>query len=250
MVYFFSGWSLRPIQDLRLTISAITEDDLQKRIPDENRNDEVGVLGQSFNIMLDRLEKSVLRHKRFSASVVRELKMPLVLINAGIQALQLKENPSISDYEEMLAITLNNVKRLMTVVDDLLTLYDEQLRFYTTTINLQEIFELIRYELLPFLAEKHIKIELSCRLRNVRGNPALLYRTFFNLLENAVKYNRDGGKIVIETKEENNVGKIIISDTGNGIAADELQRIFEPFYRVNKSRSRNTGGVGLGLSIV
>lgn len=84
MVYFFSGRSLRPIQDLSLTISAITEDDLQKRIPDENRSDEVGVLGQSFNIMLDRLEKSFLRQKQFSASVAHELKTPLV-ISKGIQ---------------------------------------------------------------------------------------------------------------------------------------------------------------------
>lgn len=223
---------------------------MQKRIPDENRNDEVGVLGQSFNIMLDRLEKSFLRQKRFSANAAHELKTPLAIINAGIQVLQLEEHPSVSDYEEMLATTERNVKRLMTVVDDQLKLYDEQEQFYIVPINLQEMFELIRIELYPFLVEKDIEIELRIGLWNVLGNQALLYRTFFNLLENAVKYNRDGGKILIETKVENTEGKIIISDTGNGIPTDELQRIFEPFYRVNKSRSRKTGGVGLGLSIV
>lgn len=87
-------------------------------------------------------------------------------------------------------------------------------------------------------------------METVSGNPILLYRACFNLVENAVKYNRDGGEISIETRSEGRLGKIVVSDTGSGIPSDELQQIFEPFYRVNKSRSRKTGGAGIGLSIV
>jgi len=250
MVYGAVGRSLRPIHDLSETISAITEDNLQQRIPDEKRNDEVGVLGHSFNIMLDRLEKSFLRQKRFSANVAHELKTPLATINAGIQVLHLEESPSIFDYEETLATTERNVNRLMPVVDDLMTLCDEQEESYSSFIDLQEMFESICNELHPIIDEKNIEIVSSCLLLKVRGNKVLLYRACFNLVENAAKYNKDGGKILIETKTEDGVGQIIVTDTGNGIPEDEMQQIFEPFYRVNKSRSRKAGGAGLGLSIV
>ncbi|MHB8064808.1 MAG: sensor histidine kinase [Ruminiclostridium sp.] len=250
MVYVVAGRSLRPIHDLNNTISAISEENLQERILDGNGNDEVGALGHSFNIMLDRLEKSFLRQKRFSANVAHELKTPLATINAGIQVLHLEKNPSISDYEETLATAERNVNRLIAVVDDLMSLYDEQEEFNTTSIDLQDMFESICRELHPVFEEKHIEIELCCGLKNVYGNQVLLYRACFNLVENAVKYNKDGGRISIETKAKGQAGWIIISDTGNGIPADELQQIFEPFYRVNKSRSRKMGGAGLGLSIV
>lgn len=250
MVYVVAGRSLRPIHNLNNTISAISEENMQERIPDGNGNDEVGALGHSFNIMLDRLEKSFLRQKRFSANVAHELKTPLATINAGIQVLHLEKKPSISDYEETLATTERNVNRLIAVVDDLMSLYDEQEEFNTTSVDLQDMFESICRELHPIFEEKHIEIELCCGLPTVRGNQVILYRACFNLVENAAKYNKEGGKILIETKKEEGIGQIIISDIGNGIPADELQQIFEPFYRVNKSRSRKAGGAGLGLSIV
>ncbi|GAE08010.1 histidine kinase dimerization/phospho-acceptor domain-containing protein [Paenibacillus sp. JCM 10914] len=193
MVYIVAGKSLRPIHELSDTISTITEDDLQKRVPNEQRTDEVGVLGHSFNIMLDRIEKSFLRQKRFSANVAHELKTPLATIHAGIQVLRLEEEPTLSHYEETLATTERNVKRLMAVVDDLLNLYDEQEGLETTSIHLQQMFESICSELHPQLQEGQIRTELHCELRTVRGNQILLYRAFFNLLENAAKYNKKGG---------------------------------------------------------
>lgn len=249
MVYIIAGRSLRPIHELSRTISTISEDNLRQRIPDDQRKDEVGALGYSFNIMLDRLEKSFLKQKRFSANVAHELKTPLATINAGIQVLHLEKNPTVSDYEQTLATTERNVKRMIAVVDDLFSLYEQE-EFTTVPIDLQDMFEAILQELRPTLDDKHIETVLCCGLKSIYGNKILLYRACFNLVENAVKYNRDGGMISIETKKEDRLGKIIISDTGNGIPTDELQQIFEPFYRVNKSRSRKTGGAGLGLSIV
>lgn len=250
MVYAVAGRSLRPIHELSETISAISGDNLRQRIPEVKRNDEVGVLGRSFNIMLDRLEKSFLRQKRFSANVAHELKTPLATINAGIQVLHLEENPSVSDYEEALATTERNVNRLMAVVDDLMLLCNEQALLRTSSIDLRDMFESICGELRPVLEEKHAEIDLRCGLQTVRANQVLLYRACFNLVENAAKYNKDHGKIMIETGAKDGTGQIIVSDTGKGIPADELQQIFEPFYRVDKSRSRKEGGAGLGLSIV
>lgn len=250
MVYIVAGRSLRPIHELSKTISSMTESDLQYRITDEKRNDEVGILRRSFNVMLDRLEMSFLRQKRFSANVAHELKTPLATINAGIQVLNLEENPSILDYKETLATTERNVKRLMAVVDDLLRLCDEQKKFDMEAIAIRDMFESICNELRPLLEEKHIKTEINCQVQTICGNPSLLYRACFNLIENAAKYSKDGGKITVEVKTEDGIGKIKITDTGSGIPKDEIQHIFEPFYRVNKSRSRKTGGAGLGLSIV
>lgn len=249
MVYLVAGSSLRPIHDLSNTVSAITEDNLQERISYENGNDEVGALGHSFNIMLDRLENSFLRQKRFSANVAHELKTPLATINAGIQVLHLEKNPAVSEYEETLATTERNVKRLMEVVDDLLNLYEQE-GLVTAPIDLQDMLASVLRELRQVLEDKHIETELSCKLKSVYGNQVLLYRACFNLVENAVKYNKDGGRISVKTEREAGVGRIIVSDTGHGIPTEELQHIFEPFYRVNKSRSRKTGGAGLGLSIV
>lgn len=250
MVYIIAGRSLRPIHELSGTISTISEDNLRQRIPDDYRKDEVGALSYSFNIMLDRLEKSFLKQKRFSANVAHELKTPLATINAGIQVLHLDKTPTVSEYEETLATTERNVRRLMAVVDDLMSLYDENEKFETAPVNLQNMFESILSELRPILEDKHIKTELQCGLKTVYGSQVLLYRACFNLVENAAKYNKDDGKIFIETKIDNKVGQIIITDTGNGIPVEELEQIFEPFYRVNKSRSRKEGGAGLGLSIV
>ena len=250
MVYIIAGRSLRPIHELSRTISTISEDNLTQRIPDDHRKDEVGALGYSFNIMLDRLEKSFLKQKRFSANVAHELKTPLATINAGIQVLHLDNTPSIAEYEETLATTERNVRRLMAVVDDLMSLYDENEKIETVPVNLQSMFESILSELRPILEDKHIKTELQCGFKTVYGNQVLLYRACFNLVENAAKYNKDCGEILIETKVVDNIGQIIITDTGNGIPAEELEQIFEPFYRVNKSRSRKEGGAGLGLSIV
>lgn len=249
MVYVVAGRSLRPIHYLSNAVSAISEDNLQKRIPYVNRSDEVGALGHSFNTMLDRLERSFLRQKQFSANVAHELKTPLATISAGIQVLNLEEEPTISDYKEIIETTERNVNRLMKVVDDLLSLYEQE-EFNTTPIDLHDMFISILRELSPILEERHIETEFRFGLKKVYGNQVLLYRACFNLMENAVKYNKDAGRVSVETNGEDGVGQIIITDTGHGIPDDELQQIFEPFYRVNKSRSRKTGGAGLGLSIV
>jgi signal transduction histidine kinase len=249
LVYVVAGRSLRPIRELSRAVSEITEDNLRRRIPDGNRRDEAGQLGRSFNTMLDRLEASFLRQKRFALNAAHELKTPLATINAGIQVLRLDENPSVSDYKQTLASAERNIKRLMAVVDDLLSLYEHE-EIQTEPADLENLFQSILSELRTVLEEKEIQTELYCGLKTVRCQKVLLYRACFNLVENAAKYNRERGAITIQTGAEDGCGRIVVSDTGGGIPEDELRQIFEPFYRVNKSRSRKAGGAGLGLSIV
>lgn len=252
-VYFVTGKSLRPIHKLSSQVAAITESNLDERIVDENRTDEVGALCRSFNTMLERLSNSFDDQKRFSANVAHELKNPLATMNASVQVLHLEKTPTPLDYEQVLESVERNTKRLRVIVDDLMRLTDEGIQFEIETIHLDTLFSSIFTELTPLLADKHIDTEVNCQLLPViKGNRSLLYQAFFNLLENAVKYNRDSGRITVMSLSEsnNNIGEILISDTGSGIPSNELNKIFEPFYRVNKSRSRKTGGAGLGLSVV
>ena len=250
LVYVVAGRSLRPIRRLSETAAAITGDNLRLRIPEDNRHDEVGTLGRSFNIMLDRLDKAFRMQKQFSANVAHELKTPLATINAGIQVLRLDASPTVADYEKILTTAEHNVNRLIAVVDDLLELCRTDDDLCVSDIDLPDMIEAIAEELRPLISDKHAQIETACTIRTVRGNPDLIYRAFFNLIENAIKYNCDGGKISIRTFDDNGMTKISITDTGCGIPEEDLQSIFEPFYRVSKSRSRKTGGAGLGLSIV
>lgn len=250
LIYIVGGRSLEPIHQLSHKISSITENDLRYRIPNEDRKDEVGVLERAFNTMLDRLETSFVKQKRFSANVAHELKTPLATIAAGIQVLNLDETPTLSECRETLATVERSTKRLIGVIDNLMCLYDEGEESAEETVVLEDMFHSVCDELQPILQEKNIQTEINCQVHDIICSPSLIYRVCFNLIENAAKYNQDGGKIKIQTVAEDSVWKVIVSDTGMGIPQDEIPHIFEPFYRVNKSRSRKTGGAGLGLSIV
>lgn len=249
-VYFVTRQTLQPICDLNEQITAITENNLDKRVNGGERKDEVGMLCRSFNVMLERLSNSFAAQKRFSANVAHELKTPLATMQACVQVMRLDALPTPEEYEKMLDTVERNTKRLRTIIDDLMRLCNEQEQFEKEEISLPELFSVIFSELMPLLEKKLIQTEMSCEeYPTVTGNQGLLYRAFFNLVENAVKYNRDGGSIIVSSNIENNIGEIRVRDTGNGIPSEELPLIFEPFYRVNKSRSRKTGGAGLGLAV-
>lgn len=244
--YIVSGRALKPVGELDRTIVRITGQNLEERIAESGASDEISSLARSFNAMLDRLEQSFLRQKRFSANVAHELKTPLATMNAGIQVLHLEEQPTIEDCLETLDIAERNVKRLIDVVDDLFILTDERTEEYDDEIRLDEMFKDILEELLPLYDEKKLKIVEALRIDVITGNRTLTQRAFFNLLENAMKYSREGGTITVCALD----GQISIADEGVGIPKAELHKVFEPFYRVDQSRSRKVGGAGLGLSIV
>ncbi len=249
-VYFSTKRTLQPIRNLSEQVAAITENNLDERVSGGERKDEVGMLCRSFNVMLERLGNSFSMQKRFSANVAHELKTPLATMQASVQVMRLGQAPTPDECEKMLDTIERNTGRLRSIIEDLMRLCDEQEQFEKNEIPLSELFSAIFAELTPSLAEKHIQAEIDCtEYPAVIGNYGLLYRAFFNLVENAVKYNRESGSIAISSSTKNNIGEICIKDTGIGIPQEELPLVFEPFYRVNKSRSRKTGGAGLGLSV-
>ena len=250
-VYFATRRALRPIQELSGQMTAITENNLDVRVDVGRRTDEVGTLCQSFNIMLERLSDSFAAQKQFSANVAHELKTPLATMQASVQVLRLDESPTGDDCLKMLDVVERNTARLRAVIDDLMRLCDEQNQFEQGEVSLPKLFSDIFAELAPQLEEKHIQTEIDCgQYPIVTGNEGLLYRAFFNLAENAVKYGREGGVIRVSSSCEGNTGVIRVRDTGIGIPQEKLPHIFEPFYRVSKSRTRKTGGAGLGLAVV
>lgn len=169
---------------------------------------------------------------------------------AGIQVLKLEKSPTVEDYKETLEVTEESTQRLIQVVNDLLALAYEQTEHFTDEIELRTMIDTITQDLKPLCLEKNLTISVDIDVETIKGNQTLLYRVFYNLIENAIKYNHENGIIEVQGYVKNSATHISIADSGIGIPKDQLHCIFEPFYRVDHSRARELGGSGLGLSIV
>ena len=242
--YFIAGKTLNPINTLADRIEEIDENNLNGQIILPPGGDEVARLTKSFNHMLEKLDKAFDNKKLFASNAAHELKTPLTNILTNIEVMQMEDNPNIKDYEEVIHITKDNIERLAALVQDLLRFnadFDGEL---CENIRTDRLFEKIIAELSNNISEKNISVTSSGNI-NIYGDKILLERAFFNIVQNAVKYNKENGGIIITAKDDT----IIIEDTGIGIPEKNISQIFEPFYCVDKSRSRKLGGSGLGLSI-
>lgn len=250
-VFFTTGRALKPVRTLSQQISKIDEHNLTQRLPERSSNDEVSQLTVCFNHALDRLEDAFERQKRFSASAAHELKTPLATIKAGIQVLSMDENGTLSEYQDNARMTEASVDRLAKIVNDLLILAasSETTETQKETIYLDVMFETIFEDLSIIYENREITYHIDCDAITIYGNAALLYRAFYNFIENSYKYNTEKGTISIRCSETEDGIKIDIEDTGMGIPSEHLPFIFDAFYRVDGSRSRKTAGSGLGLSI-
>ena len=250
--YFLVRKSLQPIVEMSSQAKQITSENLHERLPIANAQDELGNLATVFNELLNRLDKAFEQQKRFMADASHELRTPLAIVRGESEVALSKTTRTTAEYQESLAIVHDESKRLTKIVEDLFTLAradSGQIQPDFTEIYVDEIVaDCIRS--IHSLAEKrHIKIEFVSSETHVKGNEKLLHRLFLNLLDNAVKYNRDNGSIsvLIENKQ------VTVTNTGSVIPSDEQLKIFDRFYRVDKARSRSnktaTDGAGLGLSI-
>jgi heavy metal sensor kinase len=255
--YFLARKSLAPIVEMSRQASQIEARNLHERLLVANEKDELGTLAETFNLLLSRLENSFAQQRRFMADASHELRTPLSIVRGESEVALSKRDRSPDDYRESLAVVLDESKRLAKIVEDLFTLARADAGQFQTnfkSIYLDEVLaDCVRA--VRSLAEKR-DISVGLEIRDEMpfvGDEQLLHRMFLNLLDNAVKYNRSGGRVKIEVQKSNSEYHISISDSGIGIAAEEHAQIFERFYRADKARSRveqtMTSGAGLGLAI-
>lgn len=251
LTYYVSGKALKPLQALNTQVKNITVQNLSESLPVPPTKDEIAELTQSFNEMTDKLELSFERQKRFAANAAHELRTPLAVLQTKLDVFKKKSVHETEDYENIIATFDKQTARLRALIKVLLDMTNMNDDLEQDTVNLRDVLEDIAAELTPFAEKQNITLQLNCDDCKVMGNLDLLYRAFYNLVENAIRYNKENGSVTMEAKQvADRKAEIIISDTGIGIPDDMKKQIFEPFFRVDKSRSRAMGGAGLGLSVV
>lgn len=249
--WFMAGRALKPVRELSKAIEEVNSNNLSLHVDTGGREDEVGQLGNSFNAMMDKVSSSFERQKRFSANAAHELKTPLASIQLGLEVLELDEHPTQAQMEWALTVTKTNTERMIQLVENLFTLSSDKECEMNDCIDIKTVFSQISEELAATMYNKNITLTMEMNENiQISGNASMLYRAFFNLVENAVKYNKENGTIRLTVSKENDAVKVCITDSGMGISKDDLEHIFEPFYRADQSRSRKMGGSGLGLSLV
>ena len=242
--YFIAGGTLKPLKKLAGRIEEIDESNLSEHIEITQNGDEVARLTKSFNNMLAKLNQAFENKKLFASNAAHELKTPLTTMSAVIDVLYMDENPNTQDCMEVIEEVKDNINQLRILVQDLLTFNYELDDDLCEDIQASILFEKIISYLSDSINEKNISVSINGDM-TVTGEKNLLERAFANIIQNAVKYNKAGGKINVIICD----GSILIEDSGIGLPEESIPQIFDPFYCVDKSRSRKLGGVGLGLSI-
>lgn len=251
LTYYISGKALKPLDILNRQVKNITVHNLSDTLVIPPTKDEIAELTMSFNEMTDKLNQGFMMQKRFSASAAHELRTPLAVLQTKVDVFKKKTPHTMDEYEELVSILEKQIRRLRVLVGNLLDMTNMDDEREQSNIELRDIFEDILAELANIAEEKQVKLFLDSDDSVTVGNIELLYRAFYNLVENAIKYNVPNGTVKINVKQiANGQVDIRIKDSGIGIPDEMKKHIFEPFYRVDRSRSRAMGGAGLGLSIV
>ncbi len=247
--YLLAVHALKPVTALAGAIEATDDGHLFQRVAVSDVNDEVARLGRSFNHMMARVEQSFDQQRLFALNAAHELKTPLATIIANLEVLQLGDRPTLEEYETTLVDVLSSAQRLNDLIRDLLNLHKPLDRDRQEVVEAAPLFDRIVASLADVAAANKVRVEQCVSGLTMRGDRELLHRVFFNLVENAVKYNTPDGQVDIEGSSDEHHTVIRIRDTGIGLSEADLTRVFEPFYRVEPAPSRDQGGSGLGLSI-
>ncbi|ATP40629.1 two-component sensor histidine kinase [Solibacillus sp. R5-41] len=250
LTYYVSGKVLKPLDTLNRQINNRSVHNLAETMEIPPTNDEIAELTQSFNEMTDKLNDAFLMQSRFTANAAHELRTPLAVLKTKVDVFKKKTFHSTDEYDALITIFEKQIQRLSELVIALLEMTNMNDGFEKEPICLKDVLQEMIAELAPIADEKKVRLYLECDNTVIYGNPNLLYRAFYNLVENGIKYNVDGGNVMIHVKSNDRQIMVAIKDTGIEIPDELKNTIFEPFYRVDTSRSRETGGVGLGLSIV
>ena len=250
LMYLIVGYALYPLRELTLKIEDIQAKNLKEPILSKSNSTEIERLTLAFNRLLLRLEETFATQRQFSANAAHELRTPLAVMSTKFEVFEKNKNPDEADYKEAIGMARSQTDRLSHVIDILLEMTELQSAPKSDSISLSEITEEVICDLVAVAEKKSISLVQDDGEVRLTGSDTLVYRAIYNLIENAIKYNKDGGTVSVAITEDENFAKVIITDTGSGIAKEDWDKIFEPFFRVDKSRSRSMGGAGLGLALV
>lgn len=250
LMYLIVGYALYPLRELTAQIEDIQAKNLKEPILSKSNSTEIERLTLAFNRLLLRLEETFATQRQFSANAAHELRTPLAVMSTKFEVFEKNKNPDEADYKEAINMARNQTDRLSHVIDILLEMTELQSAPKSDSISLSEITEEVICDLVAVADKKNISLVQDDGEARLTGSDTLVYRAIYNLIENAIKYNKEDGKVSVDITEDENFAKVIITDTGSGIVREDWDKIFEPFFRVDKSRSRSMGGAGLGLALV
>ena len=268
--YFLTKKTLTPLQKLTSEVSQIQAQNLSTQLAVPNSKDEIAQLTSSFNEMLARLDNAFSTQKQFSANAAHELRTPLAVLQTNLEVFEKKQKPEMVEYQQLFTMIKEQTARLSQLVGTLLDMTNLKSVPRTDHVSLEELVDEVFCDLDPVAEKAGISIHfddsssqdlhtdvhtpdasaLNNNIRNITGSYVLLYRAVYNLVENAIKYNRPNGSVTVSVKEKNGQAMILVKDTGIGISPENQKKIFDPFFRVDKSRNRAMGGAGLGLALV
>ena len=249
--YFISGHALRPIRKFSDKIEEVQAQNLSDSRIEENNVKELNQLGISYNKMLERLSDAFEIQRQFTANAAHELRTPLALMQVQLDLYNSASHPgNDADTLQTIKMVTEQNDKLNRMVKTLLDMSELQTVGRDDKIILDAIVEEVLADLEPLAQEKNIKLIGKCEDTTMIGSDILIYRLVYNLVENAIKYNHPLGQVTVTAYQRKKQVYLSVEDTGNGIPKELRERVFEPFFRVDKSRSRELGGVGLGLALV
>ena len=251
VTYFISGHALRPIRKFSDKIEEVQAQNLSDSRIEENNVKELNQLGISYNKMLERLSDAFEIQRQFTANAAHELRTPLALMQVQLDLYNSASHPgNDADTLQTIKMVTEQNDKLNRMVKTLLDMSELQTVGRDDKIILDAIVEEVLADLEPLAVEKNIKLIGKCEDATMIGSDILIYRLVYNLVENAIKYNHPLGQVTVTAYQRNKHVYLSVEDTGSGIPKELRERVFEPFFRVDKSRSRELGGVGLGLALV
>ena len=251
VTYFISGHALRPIREFSDKIEEVQAQNLAASRIEENKVKELNQLSVSYNKMLERLSDAFEIQRQFTANAAHELRTPLSLMQVQLDLYNSTRHPdNDADTLQTIKMVTEQNGRLSKMVKTLLDMSELQTVGQDDKIMVDALVDEVLADLDPLAQEKNIKLTGKCKNITMVGSDILIYRLVYNLVENAIKYNHAGGQVTVTADQKEKQVYLSVADTGNGIPEEFRDRVFEPFFRVDKSRSRALGGVGLGLALV
>ena len=255
--YLLAGHYTKPVQQLSAHMKEISPNTLSDSIEIEGGGEEIQELVKSFNQMTEQLDEAFAMQRRFSASAAHELRTPIAVLRTKLDVFKKKKREQ-HEYDELIATMETYIDRLSSIITDLLEFAETSELGEAEDVSLDSVIKTVVDDLESVAQNNMVDVQIDVQPKVqseaqtfiVKGNTNLLYRALYNLFENAIRYNYEEGSVNITLETRGQEGVIIIADTGVGIAPEQRELVFEPFYRVNKSRSREFGGAGIGLSLV